>query len=56
LKTRTYKHWSTKEDFKLLKLRNKGKKYKEIALIMERSPLSVEKRYRKIINEEIYGT
>ncbi|UHA60194.1 hypothetical protein KDJ21_026390 [Metabacillus litoralis] len=47
MKMRTYKHWTTKEDFKLINLRNKGKKYREIADIMERSPLSVEKGTEK---------
>lgn len=52
---RTYKHWTTKEDFKLMNLRNKGKKYREIADIMDRSPLSVEKRYRKIKYLNMYA-
>lgn len=52
---RTYKHWTTKEDFKLINLRNKGKKYREIADILDRSPLSVEKRYRKIKYLDMYA-
>ncbi|MFV2049816.1 Myb-like DNA-binding domain-containing protein [Metabacillus sp. YM-086] len=55
MRIRSYKHWTTNEDFKLIKLRNKGKKYKDIAIVMERTPLSVEKRYRKIKNEKIYA-
>ncbi|MBD1381386.1 helix-turn-helix domain-containing protein [Metabacillus arenae] len=51
-KQRTYKHWSTLEDRELLQLREEGLKYREIAKKLDRSPLSVEKRYRKII--ELY--
>ncbi|WP_158638573.1 Myb-like DNA-binding domain-containing protein [Metabacillus litoralis] len=52
---RTYKHWTTKEDFKLLTLRNNGKKYREIAILLNRTIVSVEKRYRKIKREKIYA-
>lgn len=51
---RTYKHWTTKEDFRLIELREKGLKYRKIALALGRSTISVEKRYRKILNEKIY--
>ncbi|MCM3410055.1 SANT/Myb domain-containing protein [Metabacillus litoralis] len=52
---RTYKHWTTSEDFKLLKLRKSGKRFKEIADILDRTAISVEKRYRKIKYEKIYA-
>jgi len=52
---RTYRHWTTKEDFHLISLRKSGKKYKEIATILNRTSISVEKRYRKIKKEEIYA-
>lgn len=49
-KRRTYQTWTTKEDYKLLELRSKGYKYKEIGMAMNRSAISVERRYKKIIN------
>lgn len=46
---RTYKHWTKFEEMKLIELREKkGLKYRKIAEIMDRSPLSVEKHYRKV--------
>ncbi|MFY4775087.1 hypothetical protein [Metabacillus sp. RGM 3146] len=48
---RTYKHWSTLEDCKLISLREEGFKYREIASKLERTKLSVEKRYRKLKNQ-----
>ena len=47
---RTYKHWTFNELKVLIELKKKGLKYREIAIKLERSPLSVEKRYRKLIN------
>ncbi|MCD7034456.1 hypothetical protein LRR81_09420 [Metabacillus sp. GX 13764] len=49
---RTYKHWSTLEDRKLISLREEGMRYREIAAKLERTKLSVEKRYRKIMNQK----
>ncbi|MDQ0231445.1 hypothetical protein [Metabacillus malikii] len=49
-KKRTYRHWTTLEDRKLLELRNSGLKFKQIATQLERTAISVEKRYRKIVN------
>ncbi|MFD2215026.1 MULTISPECIES: Myb-like DNA-binding domain-containing protein [Metabacillus] len=51
---RTYRHWTTKEDFRLISLRESGKRYKEIAAILNRTSISVEKRYRKLKKEAIY--
>lgn len=48
-KKRTYRHWTTLEDRKLLELRNSGMKFKHIAIELSRTPISVEKRYRKIV-------
>ncbi|MFC0273777.1 hypothetical protein ACFFIX_20530 [Metabacillus herbersteinensis] len=47
-KKRSYKHWTRLEEVKLVNLRKAGLKYREIADEMNRTPLSVEKRYRKI--------
>lgn len=49
-KKRTYQTWTTKEDYMLLELRSQGHKYKEIGMVMNRSAISVERRYKKIIN------
>ncbi|UHA61562.1 SANT/Myb domain-containing protein [Metabacillus litoralis] len=45
---RTYRHWTTLEDRKLLELRKSGMKFRHIAEQLSRTPISVEKRYRKI--------
>lgn len=46
---RTYRHWTTLEDRKLLELRNSGMKFRHIATQLSRTAISVEKRYRKIL-------
>ncbi|WP_226670827.1 hypothetical protein [Metabacillus litoralis] len=46
---RTYRHWTTLEDRKLLQLRESGLKFKTIADQLCRTPISVEKRFRKIL-------
>lgn len=48
---RTYKHWTINELKVLIELKERGLKYREIAKKLDRSLLSVEKRYRKLINE-----
>lgn len=49
--TRSYKHWSKQEESKLLELREEKKlKFRVIAKLMDRTPISVEKRYRKLTN------
>ncbi|MCM3162353.1 MULTISPECIES: Myb-like DNA-binding domain-containing protein [Bacillaceae] len=50
---RTYRHWTTLEDRKLLELRNSGMKFRHIAEQLSRTPISVEKRYRKILKGDI---
>jgi len=47
---RTYRHWTFNELKTLIDLKQQGLKYREIASKLNRSPLSVEKRYRKLIN------
>ena len=47
-KKRTYRHWTTLEDRKLLELRRSGMRFRHIAEQLSRTPISVEKRYRKI--------
>ena len=54
MKVRSYKHWSTKQDVQLLNMKRSGMKYKEIAIELNRTSISVEKRYRKIIKENLY--
>ncbi|WP_273124372.1 SANT/Myb-like DNA-binding domain-containing protein [Bacillus weihaiensis] len=49
---RTYRHWTTLEDRKLLQLRNEGMKFRLIAKELQRTPISVEKRYRKILQNQ----
>jgi hypothetical protein len=48
VRKRTYRHWTTLEDRKLLELRNSGMRFKHIAIQLSRTAISVEKRYRKI--------
>lgn len=53
-KKRTYRHWTTLEDRKLLELRLSGMKFREIAQELSRTAISVEKRYRKITVAQDY--
>ena len=48
VKKKVYKNWTTKEDQRLLELRKKGLTYAEIGLRMNRSSISVERRYKRI--------
>lgn len=50
---RTYRHWTTLEDRKLLELRKSGMKFRHIANELSRTAISVEKRYRKICQNKI---
>lgn len=56
IQKRAYRHWTTLEDKKLVDLRKNGIKFREIAQQLNRTPISVEKRFRKIektkFNEE----
>ena len=54
-KKRTYRHWTTLEDRKLLQLRQSGMKFRHIAEELSRTPISVEKRYRKICENNYIG-
>ncbi|NSL52719.1 MerR family transcriptional regulator [Calidifontibacillus erzurumensis] len=51
-KKRTYKNWTTLEDEILLELRQNGLTYKEIGILMNRSSISVERRYNRIISRK----
>ena len=48
VKKRTYQHWTIKEDQKLLELRKKGLTYAKIGEKMNRSSISIERRYKRI--------
>ncbi|USK33608.1 hypothetical protein LIT25_24410 [Bacillus sp. F19] len=53
LQKRAYRHWTTLEDKKLMDLRKQGVKFRDIARQLNRTPISAEKRFRKIkFNEE----
>ncbi len=54
-KKRTYRHWTTLEDRRLLELRKSGMKFKHIAGQLSRTAISVEKRYRKITSYQQGG-
>lgn len=54
VKKRTYRHWTTLEDRKLLELRNSGLKFRQIATELSRTAISVEKRYRKIKKGDLW--
>jgi len=47
-KKRKYQAWTTNADKELLKLREEGLTYKKIGEIMNRSAISVERRYKRI--------
>ena len=55
-KKRTYRHWTTLEDRKLLQLRQSGMRFRHIAEQLSRTPISVEKRYRKICQTYVGGS
>lgn len=55
-KKRTYRHWTTLEDRKLLELRRSGMRFRHIAEQLSRTPISVEKRYRKICQTYLGGS
>lgn len=45
---RTYKHWTSKEINRLMDMQERlGMTYRTIAEVLNRTPISVEKRYRK---------
>lgn len=50
VKKKPYKYWTTKEDQRLLELRNNGFTYSVIGEKMNRSSISVERRYKRIIS------
>ncbi|RKQ32534.1 hypothetical protein [Oceanobacillus halophilus] len=47
-KKKKYKTWTTKEDRELVRLREEGLTYKKIGEMMNRSAISVERRYKRI--------
>lgn len=51
-KKRSYRHWTTLEDKKLLKLRFSGMKFRDVGVELKRTAISVEKRYRKITDDQ----
>lgn len=54
IKKRKYQMWTTKADKELLTLRANGLTYKEIGKIMNRSAISVERRYKRMNNQNNY--
>lgn len=48
VKKRSYQHWTIKEDQRLLELRKEGLTYVEIGQLMNRSSISIERRYKRI--------
>lgn len=48
VKKKVYKFWTTKEDQRLLQFRKEGLTYVEIGKRMDRSSISVERRYKRI--------
>ncbi|MFT9494383.1 MULTISPECIES: hypothetical protein [Bacillota] len=46
--TKNYKTWTTQEEYRLLELVESGKKYGEIARIMNRTTSSIEKKYGRL--------
>lgn len=50
VKKKGYKYWTTKEDQRLLDLRKQGLTYFEVGQRMNRSSISIERRYKRIVN------
>jgi Myb-like DNA-binding domain len=48
-----YRPWTKKEEEQVFLLRQKGNKYKEIADMINRTPMSVEKKYKRILDEKM---
>ncbi|MEK4031199.1 helix-turn-helix domain-containing protein [Pseudobacillus sp. FSL P4-0506] len=51
-KKRSYQIWTTKEDEQLLEMRKKGMIYKDIGQILNRSSVSVARRYERIRTDD----
>ncbi|WP_068675142.1 hypothetical protein [Oceanobacillus sp. Castelsardo] len=49
-KKRRYQKWTTKEETCLIELRKSGLTFKEISEKMGRSPISVERHYKRVLN------
>ena len=48
VKKKGYQYWTMKQDHRLLELRKKGLTYSEIGERMNRSSISIERRYKRI--------
>ncbi|MFJ7371257.1 DNA-binding protein [Lysinibacillus sp. NPDC098008] len=47
-----YRSWTTNEEKMLLELRSQGQTYKSIGEILERTPISIERKYKRLIKNE----
>ncbi|PLS19425.1 DNA-binding protein [Bacillus sp. M6-12] len=53
IKGNYYRPWTTKEEELVIQLREKGTNYQEIAKKINRTSMSVEKKYKRLVNETI---
>ena len=52
IKGNHYRSWTTKEEKMVLELRSQGQTYKSIGEILDRTPISIERKYKRLIKNE----
>ena len=55
IKGNHYRSWTTKEEKMVLELRSQGKTYKSISQILNRTPISIERKYKRLLKMETIG-
>jgi hypothetical protein len=55
IKGNRYRSWTTKEEKMVLELRSQGKTYKSISQILNRTPISIERKYKRLLKMETIG-
>lgn len=55
IKGNHYHSWTTKEEKMVLELRSQGKTYKSISQILNRTPISIERKYKRLLKMETIG-
>ena len=55
IKGNHYRSWTTKEEELVLELRSQGKTYKSISQILNRTPISIERKYKRLLKMETIG-
>ena len=52
IKGNHYRSWTTKEEKMLLELKSQNKSYKSIAEILNRTAISIERKYKRLVQNE----